>query len=182
MHVWDLYSRWTILKLLQTKSVCTLWSTFQQKYPETKKLKAALVQSITDLSWLYVMYFLGKWRWTSQAARALLTYWCRDKMAPFRRRYFQIIFLNENVRISIKISLKFVPKVHINNNRPLVQIMAWRRPGDKPLSEPMMESLLTQICVTRPQWLKHAFDDGVLLCCAESTRSYLRLSGYIWLR
>ena len=31
--------------------------------------------------------------------------------------------------------------------------MAWRRPGDKPLSEPTMESLLTHICVTRPQWV-----------------------------
>ena len=31
--------------------------------------------------------------------------------------------------------------------------MAWRRPGDKPLSEPMMVSLLTLICVTRPQWV-----------------------------
>ena len=33
--------------------------------------------------------------------------------------------------------------------------MAWRRPGDKPLSEPMMVSSLTHICVTRPQWVKH---------------------------
>ena len=32
--------------------------------------------------------------------------------------------------------------------------MAWRRPGDKPLSEPMMVSLLTHICVTRPQRVK----------------------------
>ena len=32
--------------------------------------------------------------------------------------------------------------------------MAWRRTGDKPLSEPMMVSLLTHICVTRPQWVK----------------------------
>ena len=32
--------------------------------------------------------------------------------------------------------------------------MAWRRPGDKPLSEPMMVSLLTHLCVTRPQWVK----------------------------
>ena len=36
----------------------------------------------------------------------------------------------------------------------LVQIMAWRCSGDKPLSEPMMVSLLTRICVTRPQWVK----------------------------
>ena len=34
------------------------------------------------------------------------------------------------------ISLKFVPKGPINNIPALVQIMAWRRPGDKPLSEP----------------------------------------------
>ena len=43
----------------------------------------------------------------------------------------------------------------------LVQIMAWRRPGDKPLSEPMMVSLLTQICVTRPQWVML----GSVFCC-----------------
>ena len=64
------------------------------------------------------------------------------------------IFLNENVRILIQISLKFVPKGPINNNPGLDQIMAWRRSGDKPLSEPMMVILLTQICVSRPQWVK----------------------------
>ena len=63
----------------------------------------------------------------------------------------QCNFLNENVWIPIKISLKFVPKGPINNITALVQIMAWRRPGDKSLSEPMMVSLLTHICVTRPQ-------------------------------
>ena len=36
------------------------------------------------------------------------------------------------------ISLKFVPKGPINNIPALVQIMAWRQTGDKPLSEPMM--------------------------------------------
>ena len=64
---------------------------------------------------------------------------------------FKRIFLNENFRISINSSLKFVPKGPINDNPALVQIMAWRRSGDKPLSEPMMVSLLTHICVTRPQ-------------------------------
>ena len=66
---------------------------------------------------------------------------------------FKHIFLNENVRILIKISLKFVPEGPINNNPALVQIMAWRPSGDKPLSEPMMVSLLTHICITRPQWV-----------------------------
>ena len=62
--------------------------------------------------------------------------------------------LNENVWIPIKISLKFVPKGPINNIPAMVQIMAWRRSGDKPLSEPMMVILLTHICVTRSQWVK----------------------------
>ena len=66
---------------------------------------------------------------------------------------FKHIFLNKNAGISIKISLKFVPKGPINNIPALIQIMAWRRSGDKPLSEPMMVSLLTHICVTRPQWV-----------------------------
>ena len=65
---------------------------------------------------------------------------------------FKRIFLNENVLISINISLKFVPKVPINNIPTLVQIMAWRRSGDKPLSELMMIRLTTHIWVTRPQW------------------------------
>ena len=66
---------------------------------------------------------------------------------------FICIFFNENEWHSIKISLKFVRKVPINNIPALVQIMAWRWPGDKPLSEPMLVSSLTHICVTRPQWV-----------------------------
>ena len=66
---------------------------------------------------------------------------------------FKCIFLDENVYISIQISLQFVPKGPINNMPALVQIMAWRRPGDKLLSEPMTVSLQTHICVTRPQWV-----------------------------
>ena len=67
---------------------------------------------------------------------------------------FKWNFLNDNVWIPIKISLKFVPKVRINNIPALVQIMVWRRSGDKPLSEPMIFSLLTHICVSRPQWVQ----------------------------
>ena len=65
---------------------------------------------------------------------------------------FKCIFFNENVQISIEILLKFVPDCLNNNILALVQIMAWRRPGDKPLSEPVMISLLKHICVTRPKW------------------------------
>ena len=66
---------------------------------------------------------------------------------------YKCIFLNENVWISIKISLIFVPMGPINNIPAMVEIMAWRRSGDKPLSAPMLVRLLTHICVTRPQWV-----------------------------
>ena len=51
---------------------------------------------------------------------------------------FKRIFLNENVAILIQISLMIVSKGPIDNKPALVQIMACRRTGDKPLSEPMM--------------------------------------------
>ena len=66
---------------------------------------------------------------------------------------FKWIFLNENKWISINVSLKFVQGGPINNIPTLVQVMAWRRPGDKPLSEPMMVRLPPHIWVTRPQWV-----------------------------
>ena len=72
----------------------------------------------------------------------------------FPDNILKCIFLNENVWIPNNISLKFVPKRPINNNPALVQVMAWRRPGDKPLSEPMMVRLSTHICVTQSQWVK----------------------------
>ena len=77
----------------------------------------------------------------------------RENGRHFADDIFKCIFLNENFWIPIKISLKLVPKGPINNIPVLVQIMAWPQPGDKPLSEPMMVSLLTHICVTRPQWV-----------------------------
>ena len=77
----------------------------------------------------------------------------RQNGGQFPDVIFKCIFYNERIWISIEISLKIVPKGPINNIPALVQIMAWRRSGDKPLSEPMLVSLLTHICVTRPQWV-----------------------------
>ena len=91
-------------------------------------------------------------RWSTNTTRTS-THWDRDKWTPFRRWHLQMHFLWWKW-IPIKISLKFVPKGPINNIPAMVQIMAWRRPGDKPLSEAMMFSLPTQICVDRPQWIK----------------------------
>ena len=56
--------------------------------------------------------------------------------AIFTDDIFNCIFLNENFRISNKISLKYVPYGLIDNKPSLVQIMGCRQIGDKPLSEP----------------------------------------------
>ena len=62
--------------------------------------------------------------------------------------------------------------------------MAWRRPGDKPLFEPMMINLVTHICVTRPQWVTasstHRYLPGLLShtsspCVTTSDRSSSRV-------
>ena len=91
---------------------------------------------------------------------------------------FKRFLLNENFRILIKILLKFVPKGPINNNPALVQKMAWRWSGDKPLSEPMMVSLLTHICDTRPQWVRRWYLVNLVLWHSQNYfLHHLRPSG-----
>ena len=118
----------------------------------------------TDAIWM-VVYFIPldslllcclSWKWRhflSHVFVAINTLRPRRNEQHFADDIFKCIFFNEIVWILIKISLKFVPKGPINNIPALVQIMAWCRSGDKPLSEPMMVSLPTHICVTRPQWV-----------------------------
>ena len=55
----------------------------------------------------------------------------------FPNGIFKCIILNESVLVAIKMSPKFVPKGQIDNIPTLVQIMAWRQKGDKPLPEQM---------------------------------------------
>ena len=79
----------------------------------------------------------------------------RQNGPQFPDYFFKCIVLNENIWILIEISLKFVRMVSINNIPALVLIMAWRRPGEKPLSESMMASSLPHICITRSQWVNN---------------------------
>ena len=99
----------------------------------------------------------------------------RQNGRHFADDILECIFLNENVWISPEISLKFVHGVRINNIPALVQIIAWRRPGDKPLSESMMVSLLTHICVTRPQWVKSVIYEHMLRIKFMSTFYHIKL-------
>ena len=68
-----------------------------------------------------------------------LTHLPLDKMAgSLADDNFKYIFMNENDRIRIRISLKFVPRSPIDNKPTLVQIMAWHQRSDKPLPELML--------------------------------------------
>ena len=132
--------------------VATLWSlTVAQAVVETT------ARASVAIGWSAWLCFLIAHIATDLLQCAFL---CINTLRPrqngslFADDTFKRIFFNEHIRISIKISLKFVPKGLINNIAALVQIMAWRRPGDTPLSEPTMVRSLTHICVTRPQWVK----------------------------
>ena len=113
----------------------------------------------------------------------------RQYCRHFTDDIFKCIFMNENVWIPIKISLKFVHKGPFNNIPTFVKIMAWRRPGDKPLSEPMVVSLLMHICAIRPHWVKLLWPSDaiwhhktrsslphIMVCCLMAPSHYLNHS------
>ena len=113
--------------------------------------KLTLVNSVLHGRPLWILYLLH----ISDKVNTLRP---RQNGRHFRDDIFKRIFLNENVWIPVKISLNYIPTGPINNIPTLVQIMAWRRSADKPLSEPMMVILPTHICVTRPQWVNRTQD------------------------
>ena len=86
---------------------------------------------------------------------------------------FKCIQFIENHCVLIQISCKYPSNGLINNTLALVQIMAWRRTGDKPLSEPMMVRFpdtcmrhrASITCYNTPQELQIvSFKCFVLLC------------------
>ena len=78
----------------------------------------------------------------------------RQNGRSFPDDIFKSIFLKKMYEIRLEFHWSLFLGCPINNIPALVQIMAWRRLGDKPLSEPMIVTLPTHICVTRPQWVK----------------------------
>ena len=111
--------------------------------------------------------------------------WLRPRQngCHFPDDIFKWIFLNENTWILIKISLKFVPKGLINKIPALVQIMAWRRSGDKPLSKAIRVNLLTHICVTRPEWVKYTSSTVIITQLIDPMIPYgVRDCGNHWFR
>ena len=67
---------------------------------------------------------------------------------------FKLIFLNENDRILIQIPLKFVLMSPMDNESAFVQVVAWRRTGDKPLPELMMTQFTDAYMRHQGRWVK----------------------------
>ena len=84
-------------------------------------------------------YNTPEWLETNDWSHIFNTLRPRQNDSYFPDDIFKCIFLNENVWILIKISLKFVPEGPINNIPTLVQMIAWLWQGNKPLSEPMID-------------------------------------------
>ena len=130
-----------------------LWYVELNRFIQSKILKGIIFYQIIRVQYQSCWSFLPLDYFLPWHINELNTLRPRQNGCHFADDIFKGIFLNENISIPIKISLKFVPKGPVNNIPALVQIMAWRRPGDKPLSEPMMVCSPTHICVTRPQWV-----------------------------
>ena len=95
------------------------------------------ISSLTPRPWKVIDSIVHMLRWVTMGVE-LNTLRPRQNNRYFPDDVFKCVFWSENMKISLKISLEYVPKVPVNNIPALVQVMARRRPGGKPLSEPMM--------------------------------------------
>ena len=122
---------------------------------ENHKLAYILLTSISRYSDLDMQNSIFHQQASSalQFHRHINTLWPIQNGRHIADDVFRCILLNQNILISFRISLKFVPNGPISNSPETVEIMTWRRSGAKPLSEPMMLGLPTHICVTRPEWV-----------------------------
>ena len=116
------------------------WGEFKTIYNFTLYHYVALWCMYASLNWVIIDFMT----WISNRIhKKYVTHPCPDFTPPGRNGHhfpddiFKSNFMHVKFCILIWISLKFVPKGPINNIQALVQIMAWRRSGDMPLSEPM---------------------------------------------
>ena len=63
----------------------------------------------------------------------------RQNGCQFADDIFKRIYLNEKYCVLIQISQKVAPKVPVNDVPALAKMMACRRAGDTPLSEPIVD-------------------------------------------
>ena len=114
-----------VIPLLYCNNLLATKQNLIQPYNRTPEPSKARQLSATRLLWQTV--------WVALSDLSL------DKMAAILADdIFKCVSVNEKYFILIEISLKFVPKGPINNNPALVLVVAWRRIGDKLLSEPIL--------------------------------------------
>ena len=82
-----------------------------------------------------------------------LTHLPWTKWPPFCKRYLKFISMNEEICILIEMSLSFVPKNPIDNKSELVQVMACRQTGDKPLSALMPTQFTDALRTALGRWV-----------------------------
>ena len=156
----QIYFRKIVLKLISVTDGCDISSKIALRWTslDLNGDKSTLVQV---MAWCHqaTRHYLNQcWPRYLSSYGVTSPQWV-DILRPSQNRrhfagdIFECIFFNENSWSSLTISLKFVFKIRINDTPALVQIMTWRRPGDKPLFESMVVSLLTHTWVTRPQWV-----------------------------
>ena len=79
----------------------------------------------------------------------------------FANDTFESIFVSEKMlEFRFKFHWSLLPRVWLTKSQHWLKKMAWCRPGDKPLSEPSWFSLLTQLCIPRPQWVNTFRQNG----------------------
>ena len=116
----------------------------------TPKLTHKHCAPINYVQWMLVI----KHTKTYHDLRPLLTHWGRDKMAAI----FQTIFSNafswmKMYEFRLKFHWSLFLRVQLTISQYWFRYNQYSPVGSKPLSEPMMVSLPTHICVTRPQWV-----------------------------
>ena len=149
---------------LQTDSMASS-EFFGEIYRKISRVHCTYMKVSWNITGIFVEHPSGHWRWgfvartvSNEKVFSLLSAFYSSPPGQNGRHFaddiFRCIFMNEKLHILIEISLKFTHKGPIDNNPALVYIMAWRRIGDKPLSEPMLKDSLTHICDTKGRWVK----------------------------
>ena len=136
----------------------TIWIQFEITRPVAaiKSLRFALFFKLLTVLNISSVYDLGHWHIEAET-----------KWSPLSRQHFQMNFFNWKCISFNQNFTEFVSYGPINNISSLVQIMAYCQPGVKPLSEPIIDRLLTHVCVTQRQWVN---TDCIQFCILFSLR------------
>ena len=133
------------MSLLMVGKLCRQNESIEGYFPIAKFNRYQLINIILlysiNIPYMHLNSCCGAWSWYYRGISFNMLR-SRQNDRHFIDDIFKRIFLNEIVWNSITISLKLVPKGPINNIPALVKTMAWRQPGDRPLFESMMVSLL----------------------------------------